>query len=353
MGTNQKSWGTSDGLTVKLHDAESAKVYRRAGQLEFFKSNGLLSAGQDKPIVSEDAFKKAKGDRVTKAFVRKPSNDGLTEDQVNLDKASGITSYSQNTTLDRRVEMIAVPAPSTLSVQRIQMNLPYEAREYLAAWMADFKDRKIFDALSTSPTDVYYYASGTFTHTATLATATAAITATDLFEPEMLDAASIMLKDRRVPHINVGGKKMYIAILSNEQLFDLRRNSEWTQAQREAQMRGASNPIFSGAEAIWNNTLVFSHDGIKKYSTGGAGANVNYSQALVMGAQAALWADGSPQPIEIIPNNAKANEEIVFKASVMYGVTKAQFNSEDLSLVTLVTAHTANLNFASALKENG
>ena len=353
MGVNEKSFGTSHALAVKLHDAESAKVYRRAAQLEFFKVNGLMSKDQNKPIVTTDAFQKASGDRVTKAFVRKPSNDGLTEEQVNLDKASGLTNYTQNTTLTRRIELIAVPAPSTLSVQRIQMDLPFEAREYLAAWMADFKDRKIFNALSTSPTDIYYYVSGTFTHTATLATAKTAITATDLFEPELLDAAVGMLKDRRVPGINVNGKMMYIAILSNESLFDLRRNAEWTQAQREANVRGESNPIFCGAEGKWNNCIVYSHDSIVTGTDAGSGSNVEYSQNLVMGAQAALWADGSPQPIEIIPNNQKANEEIVFKAAVMYGVTKAQFNSEDLSLVTLMNAHTANLNFASALKETG
>lgn len=351
MGDNQTSWGTSDALTVKLYDAESSKVYRRAGQKEFFKANGLISSGMDKPVVLEKTLQKEKGDRVTKAFVRKQSDDGMTEQQVNLSKADGITSYTQNTTLDRRIKLIRVPAPATLSIKRIQMNLPMEARELLSDWLADFKDRKKFAAFSSSPTDIYYYdTNGDLTHTTSFATAKAGIVAASLFEPEMIDAACTNLRYRRVPGINIGGKQMYIAILSMESMFDLRRNSEWTQAQREARERGKNNPIFTNAEAVWNNCIIYSHDGITT-GTDGGGASVNYSQNLVMGSQAMLWADGSPQPIEVIPDNQSANENIVYKLSVMWGVTKAQFNSEDLSVITLVCAHTAGLGFESALKE--
>ena len=73
--------------------------------------------------------------------------------------------------------------------------------------------------------------------------------------------------------IMIDGEAMYIMFITREQLNDLRLESTWESAQQNAALRGNSNPIFSGAEGIWNGVILHSLDRLHK-RTGAGGTTV-------------------------------------------------------------------------------
>ena len=56
--------------------------------------------------------------------------------------------------------------------------------------------------------------------------------------------------------VKVNGEDFYICLVHPLQLKSLRGEAAWLQAQREANKRGNQNPIFSGAEGIWNGVVL-------------------------------------------------------------------------------------------------
>jgi hypothetical protein len=154
--------------------------------------------------------------------------------------------------------------------------------------------------------------------------------------------------------IMVKGKKMYVMFIDEFQAKALKQEAAWLSAQQSANIRGETNPIFSGAMGIWDGVVIHVNQLIHR-RTGAGGtllkegfeengtittdpcaSGVTVARALFCGSQAACLAQGQyPTYVEKIHDyKTKAG----YHTDVIYGVEKTKFNSIDFGVITVDTA---------------
>jgi hypothetical protein len=148
--------------------------------------------------------------------------------------------------------------------------------------------------------------------------------------------------------IMVKGAKHYVMFIDPFQALQLKKEAAWLQAQREANIRGEKNPIFSGAMGIWDGVIIHVSQLIhRRKGLGGTLVSEEFeaddvltdtytvARALFCGAQAACLAQGQyPTYVEKIHDyKTKAG----YHTDVIYGVKKTVFNSVDFGVITVDT----------------
>jgi N4-gp56 family major capsid protein len=92
--------------------------------------------------------------------------------------------------------------------------------------------------------------------------------------------------------VMVNGRKYFILLVHPYVMYDLKQDSTFQQWMREAEVRGPTNPLFTGATAIVDGVVIHEHESVPFATNGGAGGNVPYAQCMFLGAQAVLKAWG-------------------------------------------------------------
>lgn len=148
--------------------------------------------------------------------------------------------------------------------------------------------------------------------------------------------------------IMVDGKKTFLCLISPEQMYDLRQDDDWQAAQQEANVRGNSNPLFSGAEGMWDGLVVKVVPELPIFSDYGAGQNVNAARALILGAQALGVAYGNAGGTDAGEGRWSYREkafdydnQVGFSVRTIVGFKKIRFNSEDYGVYAVDTAYSA------------
>ncbi len=155
------------------------------------------------------------------------------------------------------------------------------------AWLADNSDRVLFGAAKSNN-------SGN-DHSASLAN----IDNTD----DKLSPAMISLMKRMAQNPGAGRPKIrpyvvrdaiensnsYILFAGSNAIRDLAGNSAFQQANRDARQRGMDNPLFSGANYVWDNVFIYEIEDIPTYTGVGAGG-IDVAPVYLMGAQALAMA---------------------------------------------------------------
>lgn len=236
---------------------------------------------------------------------------------------------------------LGVIEDSMLDKQAAFYDVVKELYPTLVETTAEAMDLKYFTALETSPTTTLYRTAGVLTPTATEATALAAITAADKFDPEMLLEIKPMLTtgfNRAQPPIQpieYKGKYYWAVLVHPDALSDFEKDSTYASAIREAQVRGAENPLFNGATAIWNQFIIHSHENV---SIGTSGA-VPYSKGYILGRHALTRAFA--QELTIKKKTVEYDvEQTAMGVFGMGAVKKAVFNSKDYGCVNILVART-------------
>jgi len=87
----------------------------------------------------------------------------------------------------------------------------------------------------------------------------------------------------------IAGSDMYVVFAPTECIRDLAANSTFTQANREARNRGVDNPLFTGANYIWDNLAIYEIEDIPSLGAVGASSAV-VRPVYLCGAQALAMA---------------------------------------------------------------
>lgn len=120
------------------------------------------------------------------------------------------------------------------------------------AWVTDNSDRVLFGAAKSN------YSTGD--HSASLLNVDAT---NDKLTPDALTLMKRMAKqaDPKIRPIrakgNIAGSDHYVVFAPTECIRDLSKNSDFVQANREARQRGLDNPIFSGANYVYENLYIY------------------------------------------------------------------------------------------------
>jgi N4-gp56 family major capsid protein len=141
----------------------------------------------------------------------------------------------------------------------------------------------------------------------------------------------------RVRPLRINGKQYYVAILHPYDATNLRQDPVWNQAQRDANVRGEKNPIFSGALGVYNGIIIHEHEYVYRTNDGSGSANV--ARNVLCGQQAGVLAWGSP--VKWVEKSFDYGNSWGISVGAIFGTIKPIFNSIDYGVVTMFAASAA------------
>ncbi len=287
----------------------------------------------------EDLRKEA-GSNISFGLGMKLSGAGITGDSTLEGFEEQMTDYDEDVAIDQLRH--AVRLTGRMDEKKNAYNMRVSAKNRLADWWAERLDKEILDKLCGKT-------SSTFANTPTAAAATrsvfaggqtsvGAVTAAMKMDTKVLDAAKQMAKlaSPMIRPVRVGGKEYYVVILHPYSATDLRQDPVWNQAQRDANVRGEDNPIFSGALGIYNGMVIHEHEYI--YATTDGSGSANVARNILCGQQAGVIAWGAP--VQWVEKSFDYGNSWGISVGAIFGVIKPLFNALDYGVVTMFAAGT-------------
>ncbi len=294
------------GLTVQQWDEKYFTSYINSN---FFKP--FMGTGSSKMIQLKEDLTKKPGDSVTFTLVNRLTGTATgqsgtlegNEEEVKLRSYKlSINEYShavrlkkfeaQKTAIDLRQAHRDVLMNWNMELDRdkiikalgsINGVLYASASEgQKDAWLADNVDRVLFGAARANATT----AAGD--HSAGLALVDAT---NDKVTPDALSLMKRMAKQANPkirpikPKDDIAGSDYYVVFAPTECIRDLAANSAFQQANREARQRGTDNPVFTGANYIYDNLAIYEIEDIPSLGAVGA-ASAIVRPVYLCGAQA-------------------------------------------------------------------
>lgn len=215
--------------------------------------------GSGMPIIRRDDLEKDPGDTVKLDIVMSLTGAGSTGDTT--------LSEGNEEKMDFRQISVTVDALkhavrwSKLTKILITHNMRKTALRQLRKWLAGKLDDAVFGELTgtgatTIPTKNKFFA-GDATSRNTI----------DLGDELTLDLIS-KVKAKAKTNIRMeplrleGGEEFYGMVVHPYANLRLKLSAEYKQAQREAGVRGQSNPLFTGADAVYDGVIIYEADRI-------------------------------------------------------------------------------------------
>lgn len=343
----------------------------------YFSQNGMMGKSDNSIVQVKDNLKKSNGDQLTIGLTTKLSGSGVSGDNELEGNEEAISSYSDAIAID--LKRFAVRLTGLLDEQKVAYDMRSDAKDKLMMRLVEFKERQIFlklagvghasltdvngntvsadydwsntgDQVPTSDTGAGYgdrYLCADYTNGAdSLAT-------TDLITPELISRAKVkaQLASPKVRPLRVNGKDHYVLFIHPWQAYDLRNNATFAQAQREAQIRGNDNPIFTGALGIWDSVIIHEHEYVpfldidavgNNFTATGSGTDISADcfRALLCGRQAAAMLE-SKYNKGWVEKTFDYENKTGFATGFMGGIQKVTFNSKDYGVVAVDTAATS------------
>ena len=161
------------------------------------------------------------------------------------------------------------------------------------AWLTDNADRVLFGAVKSN--------ASSNDHSAALANID---TTNDKLTPDAITLMKRMAKQANPrirpirPKTSIGGSDGYVLLAPTEMVRDLAANSTFSQANRDAGLRGDTNRLFTGADYIFENVHIYEIEDLPSLGAVGASSAV-VRPCYMLGAQALgmAWAM-RPQTVE-------------------------------------------------------
>jgi N4-gp56 family major capsid protein len=291
----------ASGLTVKQWDDQFFREYVRENRFARYMGTDESSIIQ----VKKDLMKK-KGDQIVFALVNKLQNDGVTGDNLLEGNEEKLKTRSHSVTVNQIRNAVVV---GNMEEQKSAIALRDAARVQLKEWIMDNMRDKFIDALGSIDGTVYASASesakdswlannsdrvlfGAATsnnssndHSASLAN----IDSTN----DKLTASTVSLIRRiartanpLIRPIRIKGDEEWYVLFANSRAFrDIKNDSAFQQANREARDRGKDNPLFTGDDLIYDGVIIREIPEIG-YLTGVGAAGIDVGACYLCGAQA-------------------------------------------------------------------
>lgn len=350
----------------------------------YFTQNGLMGKGDNYIVQVFDELKKSAGDTITVPLTAKLSGAGVTGDSELEGNEESISSYYDQIAIDQIRN--AVRLTGSLDQQMNSYDMYKDAKDKLSIWAQEYLERQIFMKLGgvsaltlTDTTGAVYSGSATWSNTAdAIPSATEAgntgidytyrylnadaaagldgIAATDIMTTGIISKAKMIarLASPSIRPLRVEGKDYYVMFLHPKQVWDLKNaaSSTWAQAQRDAQVRGDSNPIFTGSLGIWDGVILFEHEYVPQLTGNGSSVvfssgNTTYApngvvvyRSLLCGRQA-VGAAFTSESFKMQEETFDYGNKKGVATGIIGGVQKMAFNSKNYGVVTVDTSATA------------
>lgn len=318
------------GLTVQQWDSNYFREYLNSNWFKQF-----MGTGSSKMIQVKEDLTKKPGDSVTFTLVNrltgsaKGASDALEGAEEEADLRSmqvTVREYAhavrfkkfeaQKTAIDLRQAHKDILMDWNMELDRDNIIAALGSINGVAyasaseaqkdAWLADNADRVLFGAAKAN--------NSSNDHSASLANVD---TTSDKLTPDAIALMKRMAKTAN-PRIrpmraksSIGSSDGYVLFAPTQMVRDLASNSTFVQANREARNRGMDNPLFTGADYVWENVYIYEIEDIPSLGAVGNSSAV-VRPCYLCGAQALgmAWAM-RPQTVE---------EEFDYKRAVGLGI---------------------------------
>jgi len=379
------TFGTADPRTQTKW---SKKLFEYALLNMELTQGGLMGDGSDNVIQVANELTKGAGDKVV-FKIRKPlTGAGVGDDGITSGYSEALSIMNFRVPVHERKHSVASSGP--MSEKRTDTDIRGEARDALGDWLAEKMENDLVAALAglynessaistvnelkPSASRKYFGGqsiSGSLAPARTYDASLGYPIAGSAWQPQcyLMGTRVISLIKRKAQlvapkfrPVKIGGKKYFVMLLHPFQVKALRQETGatgWAQIQAAANVRGETNPLFSGAVGVWDGVILREYervptrlgagsDGLaegfllntgKTATTDPAHTGITIARALFLGMQAACLAWGK------MPTWTEDLEDVRTKPIValdcIYGASKTQF-----SLHTPPSTDTAQEDFA-------
>ena len=292
------SFGTANPLTMKKWSMDSF-VYGM--QNMFFAKYGMMTVdvpggklyeqvGPPEGIIHVNTdLGKQKGDVVYFRLVRPLVGDGQGDDGQVLGNGEKLVVNNMSISLH---ELAHSAQPfGKLSGQRTVTEYRRTSQQELGKWFANKYETAIYNAaaglynwssgvsiineLAPSTNRILYCgqsAAGTYATYDTDALLSAATEANTLFGPQCIEHAEDIAKlaDPKIMPVQIEGEECYVMLIHPWQRRALMATTAWADIQKYANLRGKTNPFFSGTLGKWGKVWLFEYERCA-YRTGANG----------------------------------------------------------------------------------
>ena len=333
-------FSTSNALTKKVWEE---RLFRDV-EIESYFVSRFMGEDENNVVQVQTDLQKSQGDQITFGIVPNLTGDGVVSGQILEGNEEGLGSYDYSILLEQYRH--ATRTRGKLDVQRAMFSIPDVSRQKLKIWGAEKIDKLLVASLLASPTKILYRdgVAGAPAGTTSSATAKAALTAANSkITPNFISALRTWAKTGgggqtyRIRPVKMEGQEYYILLVNPAVMYDLRIDSTFQNAMKDAMERGKNNPLFRGATAVWDNVVIHETERIPLFTDGGGGSVAGAFGAL-MGAQSLVWAWGE-RPNTVQEDFDYKNEQ-GWAWQMMSRAGKPKFNSKDYGCVSVVFSAT-------------
>lgn len=298
----------------------------------------FIGSSEQSMIQELEDLRKAAGSNISFGLGMKLSGAGITGDSTLEASEEQMTDYDEDVAIDQLRN--AVRLTGKMDEKKNAYNMRESAKNRLADWFAERIDREIVDKLCGKTTS-------TFANTPTAAAASRSVfaggqssvgnvTSAMKIDTKVLDKAkqTAILASPMIRPLKINGKDYYVAILHPYDATNLRQDPVWNQAQRDANVRGEDNPIFSGALGIYNGIIIHEHEYVFNTTDGSSSAKI--SRNILCGQQAGVIAWG--EQVSWVEKSFDYGNSWGIACGAIFGCIKPLFNSVDYGVVTMFCA---------------
>jgi N4-gp56 family major capsid protein len=332
------------GLTVQQWDE---RYFREYLNKNWFKS--MMGTGSSSMIQVKEDLTKKPGDAVTFTLVNKLTGTAKDHFEALEGQEEAADLRSQKVTVREYSHAVRF---SKFEAQKTAINLRQAHKDILMDWNMELDRDNILEALG-SINGVPFASSSEAQRDAWLAdNADRVLFGQDYGHTEAdfdfsdsvvklaaaddkLDSDALSLMKRLAKRANpkvrpirskssISGSDMYVALVPSYCLRDLRADTAFQQANRDARQRGMDNPLFSDADYVWDNIAIYEVEDIQSIGNLGAASEPIYPVYLC-GAQA-LGMAWSMRP-QTVTEDFDYQRSVGLAIKQWYKVEKLRFGS--------------------------
>lgn len=265
---NNTTVATANSIDQAVPELWNAKLYMQA-QREMFWAGLEGEEGSGMPVIRKDDLTKEAGDVIHIQTLRNLTGSGVTGESTLEGNEEKLSLAQTDLTIDWFRHAVSI---TKRSKARINFDFVVQAAQpLLSKLVAKKMDDDMFTKFGTATTAIF----------AGDATSTATIDASDTLSTGTLDKIKTYLGSRNAMPLSGGNGKTYFGIVIHEyDAYNLRRDTAWQQAQRDANIRGEENPIFTGAMGVYNGMIIYVNTGVANAA--------NKSKCIAFGGESAF-----------------------------------------------------------------
>jgi len=314
-------------ITALQAEIWAKELYEDVQDEMFFESNGFIGKGADSIIQKNTVLTKNKGDTIHFGLTTKLSGSGVTGDNTLEGNEEAISSYEMPVAVAQKRNAVRLEGEE--DEQKVTYNMRADAKSKLKTWMSEMIQDEMFETFGTSPsTNRKLFCSATNSSVGTLDN-------TDIVTSGYLGTAKRMaqLASPKIRPIKYKGKPYYVVVLHPFCFRDLKAeaNSPIMAALNNAWWRGSDNPLFTGAEVVWDGLIIYEHPSVYTATDGASSANV--ARNLLLGQQAGCYAIAKEPYWREKPFDYGNSYGVA--TGLIYGFKKTVFNSEDYGTICM------------------